>query len=88
MLVANVPPPEKALAATNPALRAGLLSELAGGLSGNLGLDPALVADLIQSFEGAVVFAGPATPGGPHEPMDRTCFAARMMGTARRACSP
>lgn len=78
VLVANVPPPEKALAAMNPALRAGLLSELAGGLSGKLGLDPALVADLVKSFEGAVVFAGPATPGGPPEPMDRFCYAARM----------
>ncbi|MDI1443069.1 hypothetical protein [Polyangium sp. 6x1] len=78
VLVANVPPPEKALAAMDPALRAGLLSELAGGLSGKLGLDPALVADLVKSFDGAVVFAGPATPGGRPEPMDRFCYAARM----------
>ncbi|MDI3284743.1 hypothetical protein [Polyangium sp. 15x6] len=78
VLVANVPPPEKALAAMDPALRAGLLSELAGGLSGKLKLDPALVADLLKSFEGAVVFAGPATPGGSPEPMDRFCYAARM----------
>ncbi|TKD13006.1 hypothetical protein [Polyangium fumosum] len=78
VLVANVPPPEKALAAMDPALRAGLLSELAGGLSGKLRLAPALVADLVKSFEGAVVFAGPATPDGPPEPMDRFCYAARM----------
>ena len=78
VLVANVPPPEKALAAMHPSLRAGLLAELARGLSGNLGLDPALVANLLQSFEGAVVFAGPAAPDGPTEAMDSACFAARM----------
>ena len=82
VLVANVPPPEKALAAMNPQLRAGLLSELSAGLAGNLGLDPRLVADLVKSFDGAVVFAGPATPGGPTEPMDRFCFGARMSDAA------
>ena len=82
VIVANVPPPEKALAAMNPQLRAGLLAELTAGLAGNLGLDPALVADLVKSFEGAVVFAGPARSGGSVDPTDRVCFGARMSDAA------
>ncbi|MRG94653.1 hypothetical protein [Polyangium spumosum] len=78
VLVANVPPPEKALAAMNPQLRAGLLAELSAGLANRLELDPKLVADVTKSFEGAVVFAGPQKRGGPAEPIDRACFGARM----------